>query len=296
MKKLIKLYSFLKENHIKEAELLKKALVSNAHFIITPDNNIFLVTQSLKGESKGKNVKIGNIYLEKKGKIIGNKRDLKYGIRSDYRPGLLEYSFYSDDLLKRDVYAPHIELDEEYRSLGLGEALYKAALWHCKTNLKGYMISLNLPEYPAFKSKIGSNQMNIEFLDLFYDDNQIGSQIAILSKSKKSREENIEKLENIYEEEDPREEFNQYTIRTAMLHNTIEDKSPVYPVFFANFDKSYEPPFSTVITPDFKSKSFKGLEMKHPELTEEQLDNMNKEDYQFGFEDNYGESFSTPYD
>ena len=36
--------------------------------------------------------------------------------------------------------------------------------------------------------------------------------------------------------------------------------------------------------------------MKHPELTEEELERMNKEDYQFGFEDNYRESFLTPYD
>ena len=158
------------------------------------------------------------------------------------------------------------------------------------------MISLNLPEFPAFKSKINSNQMNIEFLDLFYHDSTMGNQIAILSKSKKSKEENIERLENIYKEEDPMAKFNEYTIKTAILHNPIENKNPVYPVFFANFDQSYEAPFSTIITPDFKSKSFRGLEMKHPQLTEEQLENMNKEDYQFGFEDDYGESFSTPYD
>jgi predicted nucleic acid-binding protein len=289
MQKLIKLYSFLKENHIKEAELLKKALVSNAHFIITPDNNIFLIT---KDPETGKNIRVGNLWLENKGKVVGNLNDFKYGKNMGYRPGLMQYAFYSNDLIRKDIYAPHIEIEEEFKNMGLGSALYKTALWHCKNKLKfSHMISLGLSSYEAFISKINSNQINVEFLDLqFEKDNK-----ALLKKSDKSKEENIKQLENIYESRDPKGEFYSIKTKPAVLHKQIENSNPVYPVYYVNYEEGYSPSHLGRGTgPDLKN--IKNLEMKHPELTEEELDSMNKEDYQFGFEDNYSESFSTPYD
>ena len=273
MQKLIKLYSFLKENHIKEAELLKKALVSNAHFIITPDNNIFLI---IKDPKTGKNVRAGNLWLENKGKVVGNLSDFKYGKNMGYRPGLTQYSFYSNYLIKKDVYTPNIEIEEEFKNIGLGSALYNTALWHCKNKLKfSHMISFGMSNYKNFISKVNAEETNIEFLDFEKKEDKKNFMItkALLNKKNNSEERN-----------------------TAVLHKQVENKEPIYPVYYLDYKEGYSPKQTIEsILPDFKN--IKDLEIKHhPELTKEQLKDTNKEDYEFGFEDNYGESFSTPYD